>query len=192
MAAANSPTVPRSGPFLLAAVIGAFGVFYAVFARVALHAFPFSGDEYSYVLQAELFARGLLHSPTPAHAELLRVDHVILEPWVCSKYPPGTSALLALGVRWGVPWLVTPIEGVVALAAMAAAARRLLGPREALLAVGLLGAGAALRVPGGVVLLAHGDDDVARPRVRRGARVVARAGARGGWSSRVRPSGARS
>jgi 4-amino-4-deoxy-L-arabinose transferase-like glycosyltransferase len=39
-----------------------------------------------------------------------------------------------------VPWLVTPVEGVVALAAMAAAARRLLGPREALLAVGLLGA----------------------------------------------------
>jgi hypothetical protein len=122
------------------AAVALFGAFYAVLARVGLHAFPFSGDEYSYLLQAELFARGALHAPTPAHPELLRVDHVILEPWVCSKYPPGTSALLALGVRCGVPWLVTPIEGVVALAAMAAAARRLLEPRAALIAVAMLGA----------------------------------------------------
>ncbi len=103
------------------------GAFYAAFARLALHAFPFSGDEYSYVVQAELFARGLLHAPTPAHADLLRVDHVLSEPWVCSKYPPGTSALLAVGVRLGVPWLVTPLEGVVALLALGLAARRVLG-----------------------------------------------------------------
>ncbi|MGH7295294.1 MAG: hypothetical protein ACRELB_10185, partial [Polyangiaceae bacterium] len=129
----------RGGLGRVALLVVGLGIFYAVFARVALHAFPFSGDEYSYLLQAQLFARGLLHAPTPAHAELLRVDHVILEPWVCSKYPPGTSALLALGVRWGAPWLVTPIEGTVALCAMASAARRLLSPKEALLAVALLG-----------------------------------------------------
>jgi hypothetical protein len=125
------------------AVVTLFTAFYAVFARVALHAFPFSGDEYSYLLQAELFARGMLHAPTPAHADLLRVDHVIFDPWVCSKYPPGTSALLSLGVRCGVPWLVTPLEGGAALLAMASAARRVLGsrdPRGVLLAVGMLGA----------------------------------------------------
>ena len=130
----------RRSMLLLGLMVGLFGVFYAVFARVALHAFPFSGDEYSYVLQAELFARGLLHAPTPAHPELLRVDHVLSEPWVCSKYPPGTSALLALGVRAGVPWLVTPLEGLVALLAMASAARRVLGPRDTLVAVALVGA----------------------------------------------------
>jgi hypothetical protein len=120
-------------------LIALFGVFYAVFARVALHAFPFSGDEYSYVLQAELFARGLLHAPAPAHAELLRVDHVVIDGWVRSKYPPGTSALLAIGVRLGVPWLVTPVEAVVTLLALASAARRLLGERDVLLAVAFLG-----------------------------------------------------
>ena len=130
----------RRSMLLLGLMVGLFGVFYAVFARVALHAFPFSGDEYSYVLQAELFARGLLHAPTPAHPELLRVDHVLSQPWVCSKYPPGTSALLALGVRAGVPWLVTPLEGLVALLAMASAARRVLGPRDTLVAVALVGA----------------------------------------------------
>jgi hypothetical protein len=135
--ASASPTRTGLAPLIL--LVAGLGIFYAVFARVALHAFPFSGDEYSYLLQAELFARGLLHAPTPAHAELLRIDHVILEPWVCSKYPPGTSALMALGVKAGAAWLVTPVEGVVALAAMASAARRLLSPRETLLAVALLG-----------------------------------------------------
>jgi hypothetical protein len=119
-------------------VVG-LGIFYALFARVALHAFPFSGDEYSYFLQAELFARGRLHAPAPLYPELLRVDHVIIDDWVRSKYPPGTSLLLSLGVRWGAPWLVTPIEGVVALLAMATAARRLLPERDALIAVALLG-----------------------------------------------------
>jgi 4-amino-4-deoxy-L-arabinose transferase-like glycosyltransferase len=121
-------------------LVAFFGVTYAVFARVALHAFPFSGDEYSYVLQAELFARGLLHAPAPAHADLLGVDHVVIDAWVRSKYPPGTSALLAIGVRLGVPWLVTPVEAVVTLLAMAAVARRLLGDRDVLLAVAFLGA----------------------------------------------------
>ena len=131
---------PGRDRLVLAVTVALFGVFYAVFSRVALHAFPFSGDEYSYLLQAEIFARGALHAPTPPHPELLRVDHVILEPWVCSKYPPGTSALLAVGVWGGAAWLVTPIEGVVALGAMAVAARRLLEPRAALIAVALLGA----------------------------------------------------
>jgi hypothetical protein len=121
-------------------VAAAFGIFYAVLSRVGFHAFPFSGDEYSYVLQAELFAHGQLRAPAPLHPELLRVDHVVVDEWVRSKYPPGTAALLALGVRAGVPWLVTPLEGAVALLAMGAAARRVLSDRDAVRAVALLGA----------------------------------------------------
>ncbi len=121
-------------------VVAACGVFYAVFARVALHAFPFSGDEYSYLLQAEIFARGRLRAPAPAHAELFGVDHVVIDQWVRSKYPPGTSALLALGVAARVPWLVTPLEGVVALILMWRAMRPLLGDRDAGVSLALLGA----------------------------------------------------
>jgi hypothetical protein len=124
----------------VAILIALLGIFYAFFSRVALHAFPFSGDEYSYFLQAELFARGRLRAPAPPHPELLRVDHVIIDDWVRSKYPPGTSALLSFGVRWGAAWLVTPIEGMVALIAMGTAARRLLCDRDALIVVALLGA----------------------------------------------------
>jgi hypothetical protein len=121
-------------------LIAGFGALYALFGRFALHAFPFSGDEYATLLQAELFARGMFHAPAPAHAELFRVDHVIIDQIVRSKYPPGTAALLALGVRMGVPWLVTPVEGVVTLIFTWRAVRTLHGPREALAAVAFLGA----------------------------------------------------
>jgi hypothetical protein len=124
----------------LVLLVALFGTAYALLARLALHAFPLTGDEYSYLLQGELFAHGQLHSPAPLHAELLRVDHVLMEGTVRSKYPPGTSALLAVGVRFGVPWLVAPVEGAVTLLAMAAAVRRVLGERHVLMAVGLMGA----------------------------------------------------
>lgn len=124
---------------LALAVLIACGLMYVLVARFALDAFPFSGDEYSLTLQAEMFARGILKAPAPEHAEWLRVDHVIIDRWVRSKYPPGASALLALGVRAGVAWLVTPIEAVVALVVTWLSARRLLGPREALVALVTLG-----------------------------------------------------
>ena len=117
----------------------AFGVVYALVARLALDAFPYSGDEYSTLLQAELFARGLLHVPAPAHVAWLRVDHVVIDTLVRSKYPPGASALLAIGVRLGAPWLVAPIEGVVTLLVTWATTRAALGARPALIALVTLG-----------------------------------------------------
>ena len=125
-----------AAPVVLIAVLG---LVYVLLARIALDAFPFSGDEYSCVLQAELFARRLLHAPSPPHAELLRVDHVVMDAWVRSKYPPGTAALLALGVRAGAPWLVTPIEAVIALVAVWRTTLAHFGQRAALLAIVSLG-----------------------------------------------------
>jgi 4-amino-4-deoxy-L-arabinose transferase-like glycosyltransferase len=120
-------------------IIACLGVVYAILARVALRSFPYSGDEYSGYLQAELFARGLLKAAAPPHPELLRVDHVLMDAWVRSKYPPGASALLALGVRAGAPWLVGPLEAVVALVAVWRTTLAHLGSRAALLAVVVLG-----------------------------------------------------
>jgi 4-amino-4-deoxy-L-arabinose transferase-like glycosyltransferase len=96
-------------------VIGLLGALYAALAFFALHGFPFSGDEYSAYLQAELFAHHALHAPAPSPAELFWVDHVIVGPTVVSQYPPGTSALLTLGLWAHVPWLVTPIEAMMAV-----------------------------------------------------------------------------
>jgi len=134
----RSPEKPS--PAIVAGLLAFFGVLYAVGSRLALQAFPYSGDEYSYFLQGELFARGLLKAPAPSNAGLLWIDHVVIDQFVRSKYPPGTAALLALGVKAGVPWLVTPLEGVVTLVLVWFTARALMGPRAAMVTLLVLGA----------------------------------------------------
>jgi hypothetical protein len=124
---------------LTLAILVACGALYALVARIAFHGFPYSGDEYSLALQADLFARGLLKAPAPEHAQWFRVDHVVIDRWVRSKYPPGAAALLSLGARAGGAWIVTPIEGVVALAVVWLTTRRLLGARPALVALLVVG-----------------------------------------------------
>jgi hypothetical protein len=126
-------------PWFAGGLILGCGVLYALISRLALDAFPFSGDEYSVFLQADIFARGHLKAPAPPHAEWLRVDHVVIDQWVRSKYPPGTAWFLSLGVRAGVPWLVTPIEAIFALALVWMTTRRALGPRPAVIALATLG-----------------------------------------------------
>jgi 4-amino-4-deoxy-L-arabinose transferase-like glycosyltransferase len=121
-------------------VIVVAGVLYALVARFALEGYPYSGDEYSTVLQAEGFARGVLKARAPPYADWVAVDHVVIDEFVRSKYPPGTAALLSLGVRAGVPWLVTPLEGMLALLVFWFAARVALDERRAFLAVAFLAA----------------------------------------------------
>jgi hypothetical protein len=123
------------------ALIAAFGTLYACVARYVLDAFPFAGDEYSVVLQAKLFAHGVLRAPAPAHAEWLGVDHVVIDDWVRSKYPPGMPALLAIGDRLGAMWMVNPALGVGTLTVAWAAFRRALGEKAAI--VGLIALGLA-------------------------------------------------
>lgn len=120
-------------------LIVVFGVIYAVLARYALDAFPYSGDEYSLALQAELFAKGMLKATAPEHLEWLRVDHVVIDAFVRSKYPPGGPALVAIGARYGLAWIVTPIEGAVTLAIVWHTIRRFLGERPALVGLVTLG-----------------------------------------------------
>jgi hypothetical protein len=137
---AREPRLPIvDATFFAVAILIACGAMYALVARLALDGFPYSGDEYSLFLQADLFAHGLLKAPAPAHAAWLRVDHVIIDDWVHSKYPPGAAALLALGVRAGVPWIVTPMEGVIALAVVWITIRLSLGRRPALVGLAVLG-----------------------------------------------------
>lgn len=127
-------------PVVAIALILALGSLYALVARFTLHGFPFSGDEYSTALQSELFAHGMLRAPGPEHAEWLRVDHVVIDNWVRTKYTPGASLLMAPGQWIGAPWLVTPIEATVTLGIVWHTVRRLFGAPAGLTAIILLGA----------------------------------------------------
>jgi hypothetical protein len=72
-------------------------------------------DELAYVLQARLFSHLRWTAPAPPMAEFFAQPHVLVDPVIASKYPPGHSLLLALGDLVGLPALA-----VAALAALRA------------------------------------------------------------------------
>ena len=96
--------------------------------------FPVSGDDYSYLYQAKLFASGKLYAEDPLYDETLpfyecvetnhlRGDHGRR----FSQYAPGWPALLALGVKLRVPWLVDPLLGAALMFLMLEYTERRMG-----------------------------------------------------------------
>src|ERR1700731_4468099 len=82
--------------------------------------FPISGDDYSYLYQAKLFASGKLWAQDRLYDPSLPFYDCI-ETYCLrddqghrfSKYPPGWPALLAIGVKLRVPWLIDPLLGAL-------------------------------------------------------------------------------
>jgi len=102
-------------------------IFAAVYAAECLLVFflvarrsPVSGDDYAYLFQAELFASGRLYAESPLYSADHPLHDCVLTKCLTdhegerfSKYPPGGSALLAVGAALGAPWLVDPILGAL-------------------------------------------------------------------------------
>jgi hypothetical protein len=87
---------------------------------VLFQRFPPSGDDYSYLYQAKLFASGKMYAEDPLYDKAGPLHHFVdtnnlidNQGHRFSKYPPGWTALLALGALFRVPWLVDPILGAV-------------------------------------------------------------------------------
>jgi hypothetical protein len=82
--------------------------------------YPISGDDYSYMYQAKLFASGKLYAEDPLY-DAASPLYDCIETYCLrddqghrfSKYPPGWPALLAVGVKLRVPWLVDPLLGAL-------------------------------------------------------------------------------
>jgi hypothetical protein len=67
---------------------------------------PVGSDEAAYLLQARIFASGRIVSGARPLPEFFWQYHVFVDPVLAAKYPPGHSALLALGELLHAPWLV--------------------------------------------------------------------------------------
>ena len=106
----------------------------AVFGRI-----PHVQDSIAQLFQARIFAGGGLWAPAPPAPEIFDYTQVVLANgrWY-SQYPPGHSLLLMPGVLLGVPWLVNPLLGGLALLGIFLLGLELFGPRVARLAL-LLG-----------------------------------------------------
>lgn len=90
---------------------------------------PILVDSVVQLFQAKIFAAGRLWAPAPAHPEFFLTQHMIVAgDKFFSQFPPGHPAVLALGLRLGLPgWWVSPL--VTALGAVTAysAIRRFAG-----------------------------------------------------------------
>src|SRR5258705_11549378 len=90
-------------------------------------------DESAYLLQAQLFAQGRFTAPTPPMSRFFEQLYVNLLPAVSSKYPPGTSLLIAPGMILGRPGLPIVVANALSGALVFAPGRRLAGGMIALL-----------------------------------------------------------
>ncbi len=114
--------------FFLAALLSL-----GIFERV-----PHVEDEAAYLFQAQVFAQGRVSVPTPPSPESYWSPFVLdYGGQRFSKYPPGYSLLLSLGVRAGKPWIVNALLGSLALWFMAQLGRAIYSPTTGLLAATL-------------------------------------------------------
>ena len=115
-------------------------IFVCWIARVQYHAEPHIYDASAYLFSAKTFAGGHLWVPTPPAADRFPGAFMLdVHGKRFTQYPPGTAMTLAIGVLFGVPWLVEPLLGTLALLGIGLIAARLYNRRVATIAV-LLGA----------------------------------------------------
>jgi hypothetical protein len=126
----HAAVVSRWAPWLVGVATGAatWYVWGSLSRSAVVH------DEAAYLLQAELFARLSWTAPSPALPQFFEQLYVNLAPALSSKYPPGTSLLLAPGVMLGVPGLSVVVMNAVTGALLFLVARRIAGGLVALLA----------------------------------------------------------
>ena len=100
----------------------------------SLNTVPLVHDEAGYVLQAQIFARGMWAAPAPPLPHFFEQFHVFVTPVLAPKYPPGHALLLVPGVWLGVPGLVPVILNGLTGALLFAIVRRLSNPWVGILA----------------------------------------------------------
>lgn len=128
----------------LALIMSLLAVVVAVWVTLdTFEAIPHIEDEVAYVWQADTYVTGNLKIPSPPHPKSYLVPFVVdYEGERFSKYPPGWPALLSLGVRLGVRYLVNPL-----LAGLGVWLTYMLGKRTFGELVGLLAAGLTITSP---------------------------------------------
>ena len=117
----------------LAGVLIGTAVSWGVFDAV-----PHLEDEHAYFFQAKLFASGQVTRALPPSAPSFGLPFVVeYNGRQFSKYTPGFSLVLALGVLLRLPWIINPLLAGAGIFAVFLLARELFDEKTALLAAAL-------------------------------------------------------
>jgi hypothetical protein len=79
---------------------------------------PWVHDEFSYLLQGDIFAHGRLAFPPHPMATYLQTFYINFSPTYSSIYPPTQSAILSLGFLLGYPWIGVLLSTAAMVAAV--------------------------------------------------------------------------
>lgn len=112
---------------------------FAILSYVSLVVFrdhPFCMDEYNYLYQAKIFSSGHLYlHADPKLSDLFETYMIFSNGKFFSKYPPGFSLLLLLGVKLGIPGLINPLLSVITMLLIYLLGAELIGSAFSLLAL---------------------------------------------------------
>ncbi len=125
----------RLHPIALVA-LGASLLFVSWIAYVQYHAEPHIYDASAYLFAAKMYAIGQLSVPIPPAIDRFPGPFMIqFDGRWFGQYAPGTALTLVPGIWLGIPWLIEPILGTLALLGIGLIAGRLYDRRVATLAV---------------------------------------------------------
>lgn len=100
---------------------------------------PHVEDEFAYVWQAQVFAHGQAYITSPAHPTLFVVPFVVDHDGIrFSKYPPGWSLVLSLGILTGLTAWINPLLAGLAVWLTFRLGQKIFDDRTALLTISLL------------------------------------------------------
>ena len=103
---------------------------------ITFHNFPYNLDEYNYLYQAKIFSQGKLFIEVPEKFRPFKEQYMILKDnKLFSKYPPGFSLILAIGVLLRIPGLINPLLAVLTLIILYFFTKSFLGSKYGLLSV---------------------------------------------------------
>jgi nitrate reductase NapE component len=126
-------------PIALVTLVGSLG-FTTWIAYVQYHAEPHIYDASAYFFAAKMYAIGRLSVPIPPAIDRFPGPFMVqLAGQWFGQYTPGTALTLVPGIWLGIPWLVEPVLGTLALLGIGLVATRLYDRHVATLAV-ILGA----------------------------------------------------
>ncbi len=98
-----------------------------------------SGDEYNYLYQAKIFAKGLLAIPAEPWQQSIRETYMLTyNNHVFAKYPPGWPAVLSLGVHLDITGIINPLLSAATVIALYFAIREATSAKTAALTLTIL------------------------------------------------------